>query len=66
MGNNELSKERIGYDDNIKQLLLELDKSIKEIASELHFPEQFTFRKFFKQDVGIPPTEYRHKMKRER
>ncbi len=51
---------------NAKQLLVQTDMSIKEIASELNFPEQFTFRKFFKQYVGIPPTEYRHKMKRER
>lgn len=37
------------------------DKSIKEIAHELNFPEQFTFRKYFKSHVGIPPKEYRRR-----
>lgn len=37
------------------------DKSIKEIAHELNFPEQFTFRKYFKARVGIPPKEYRRR-----
>lgn len=33
--------------------------SIKEIAQELGFPEQFTFRKYFKTHVGVSPSEYR-------
>lgn len=41
-------------------------KSIKEIADELHFPEQFTFRKYFKQYVGVPPSEYRLQMLRKK
>lgn len=44
---------------NAKILLEKSGKSIKEIAAELNFPEQFTFRKYFKQYVGVPPTEYR-------
>lgn len=44
---------------NAKLLLEKSKKSIKEIASELNFPEQFTFRKYFKQYVGIPPKQYR-------
>lgn len=44
---------------NAKLLLKQTDMSIKEVAAELHFPEQFTFRKFFKLHVGIPPKEYR-------
>lgn len=43
-----------------KMLLEKTDMSIKEIAAELNFPEQFTFRKYYKQNTGIPPTEYRH------
>lgn len=46
---------------NAKLLLKQTDMSIKSIAAELHFPEQFTFRKFFKLHVGIPPKEYRLK-----
>lgn len=42
-----------------KLLLEKTPKSIKEIASDLNFPEQFTFRKYFKQYVGVPPKEYR-------
>ena len=44
---------------NAKLLLEKSQKSIKEIAGELNFPEQFTFRKYFKQYVGIPPKQYR-------
>lgn len=42
-----------------KNLLENTKMSIKEIAMELHFPEQFSFRKYFKQHVGIPPKQYR-------
>lgn len=42
-----------------KFLLEESDKSIKEIAQELNFPEQFTFRKYFKTHTHISPKEYR-------
>ena len=42
-----------------KLLLEQTDKSIKEIAQELNFPEQFTFRKYFKRHTGMSPTEYR-------
>lgn len=44
-----------------KLLLEKTKKSIKEIAAELNFPEQFTFRKYFKQHTGIAPREYRAK-----
>lgn len=44
-----------------KLMLERTKKSIKEIASELNFPEQFTFRKYFKLHVGVPPKEYRQK-----
>lgn len=43
-----------------QDLLRDTDKSIKEIAAELNFPEQFTFRKFFKQHTGVSPTAYRN------
>ena len=44
---------------NIKLMLRQTDKSIKEIADELNFPEQFTFRKYFKHHTGMSPREYR-------
>lgn len=43
-----------------KRLLEERDKSIKQIAAELNFPEQFTFRKYFKLYAGMSPKEYRN------
>ncbi|MBP5487653.1 MAG: AraC family transcriptional regulator [Bacteroidales bacterium] len=42
-----------------KSLLLQPGLSVKEIASRLGFPEQFTFRKYFKTNTGSSPTEYR-------
>ena len=44
---------------NAKIMLKDSNMSIKEVAAELHFPEQFTFRKFFKSHVGLPPKAYR-------
>ena len=43
-----------------KQLLEESDLSIKEIADQLNFPTQSFFGKYFKQDVGVSPKEYRN------
>lgn len=45
-----------------KLLLEQRDKSIKQIAAELNFPEQFTFRKYFKQYTGVSPKEYRKEL----
>lgn len=42
-----------------KLLLDQKAKSIKQIAAELNFPEQFTFRKYFKQHTGMSPSDYR-------
>lgn len=42
-----------------KNLLRKRDKSIKEIAQEMGFPEQFTFRKYFKEHAGMSPSEFR-------
>ena len=42
-----------------KSLLLQPDRPVKEIAARLGFPEQFTFRKYFKTYTGLSPTEYR-------
>lgn len=42
-----------------KILLRQPNMNIKDVAAELNFPEQYTFRKFFKLHVGMSPTEYR-------
>lgn len=47
-----------------KSLLLQPDIPVKEIAARLGFPEQFTFRKYFKTYTGVSPTEYRKETNR--
>lgn len=42
-----------------KRLLRNTNLSIKDIARELSFPEQFTFRKYFKHHTGLSPKAYR-------
>lgn len=42
-----------------KHLLMQPDLQIKEVAERLGFPEQFTFRKYFKTHTGVSPSEYR-------
>ena len=41
-----------------KNLLRQPDTQVKDVAAQLGFPEQFTFRKYFKTHTGISPTEY--------
>ena len=42
-----------------KYLLRQPDILVKQVADELGFPEQFTFRKYFKSHTNQSPTEYR-------
>lgn len=42
-----------------RNLLEHSQLNIKQIAAELGFPEQFTFRKYFKLHEGTSPREYR-------
>lgn len=44
---------------NAKILLKQKDLNIKAVADKLNFPEQYTFRKFFKLHVGMSPKEYK-------
>ena len=43
----------------MRVLLKNTNMSIKEIAQELHFPNQSFLGKFFKEHVGMSPTDYR-------
>lgn len=43
----------------IRVQLKNTTKSIKEIVEELHFPNQSFFSKYFREHVGISPSEYR-------
>lgn len=42
-----------------KTLLKSSDKSIQQIAGELHFANQSFFGKYFKQHTGISPSQYK-------
>ena len=44
-----------------KNLLRQPDMLVKQVADELGFPEQFTFRKYFKTHTGMSPMEYQKK-----
>ena len=44
-----------------KHLLSQTSLPIKEISEKLGFPEQFTFRKYFKTHAGESPTAFRRK-----
>lgn len=48
---------------NAKLLLDNTQRSVKEISREIGFPEQFSFRKYFKTHTGLSPTEYRKRAK---
>ena len=42
-----------------KRLLSQPDMQVKEVADQLGFPEQFTFRKYFKKHAGMSPSEFK-------
>ena len=44
-----------------KNLLRQPNILVKQVADELGFPEQFTFRKYFKVHTGMSPTEYQNR-----
>jgi AraC-like DNA-binding protein len=43
----------------LRVLLKNSTKTIKEIANELNFPNQSFLGKYFKEHVGMAPSEYR-------
>ena len=45
--------------NHAKYLLHQPDILVKQVADELGFPEQFTFRKYFRTHTGMSPTEYK-------
>ena len=44
--------------NNAKRLLHEKGVQVKQVAEQLGFPEQFTFRKYFKTHTGMSPRAY--------
>lgn len=47
--------------NHAKNLLQQPNVLVKQVADELGFPEQFTFRKYFKVHTGMSPTEFQGK-----
>ncbi|WP_228448775.1 helix-turn-helix domain-containing protein [Chryseobacterium mulctrae] len=54
---SQLVNERVILE--AKKLLHLTYKSIKEIAQELNFEDEFYFSRYFKKNVGISPSSYR-------
>lgn len=56
----ELIRERVILE--AKKMLHLSSKSIKEIAFELNFDDEFYFSRYFKKGVGVSPLHYREKV----
>ena len=48
--------------EQAKQLLTDLSKSVKQIASDLNFESAFYFSALFKRKIGLSPEQYRKKL----
>lgn len=53
---NYINKRRL---EKAKQLLLQSNNNINEIAYEIGFNDPLYFTRLFKKKIGIPPTQYR-------
>lgn len=47
--------------DKAKELIIEKNKKVKEIAQELGFTDEFYFSRIFKKAIGVSPLEYYRK-----
>ncbi len=56
----QLIQERVTLE--AKKLLHLTYKSVKEIANELNFEDEFYFSRYFKKNVGLSPTHYCEKV----
>ena len=56
-------KVRIQY---AEYLLKTTDQSINEIVENLNFTDVYSFSKLFKKEFGLPPGQYRKKIREER
>ncbi|MBW4840893.1 MAG: helix-turn-helix transcriptional regulator [Paenibacillaceae bacterium] len=48
--------------DKAKELILDSDKKIKDVALELGFADEFYFSRIFKRTEGISPSEFYSKI----
>lgn len=56
----QLIQERVVLE--AKKLLHLTKKSVKEVAAELHFDDEHYFSRYFKNEVGIAPTQFREEV----
>ena len=52
--------------NHAKNLLAQPGVQVKDVAYQLGFHEQFTFRKYFKKATGIPPSAYQSQVRKNR
>ena len=57
---SQLINERVVLET--KKMLHLTYKTIKEIARELNFRDEFYFSRYFKKNVGVSPSVYRKKV----
>ena len=50
----------------VSELLASTDQKIKDIAAEFEFGNAFYFSRFFKNQTGMAPREYRQRMNGEK
>jgi AraC-like DNA-binding protein len=56
----QLIQERVILE--AKKLLHLTHKSVKEIAADLHFDDEFYFSRYFKKEVALSPTHFRQRV----
>lgn len=56
----QLIQERVVLE--AKKLLHLTEKSVKEIAAVLNFEDEYYFSRYFKKEVGLPPTQFREEV----
>ncbi|MBQ4518986.1 MAG: helix-turn-helix transcriptional regulator [Clostridia bacterium] len=66
MGVNIVKYRNVLRMNAAKEKLMISDKTISEIAYESGFENRYYFSRYFKKTEGIPPTEYREKMLKEK
>ena len=45
--------------EHAKEMLTETGLSISRIAEKMNFPDSYSFNRFFRSHMGLPPSEYR-------
>ena len=49
--------------EEIELLLSDFSLSLKQVAAQMHFPDQAAFTKFYKRYTGQTPMQFRNRLK---